>query len=266
MEKLHVIKIGGNVIDNPHYIEPFLEEFSQIKGPKILIHGGGKLASTLAEKLGIKQVLIDGRRVTNIKTLKITTMVYGGLINKNLVAKLQALNCNAIGLCGADGNLVRSKKRENTEIDYGYVGDITPDCINSNLIRQFINMGLTLVISPISYDGKGGLLNTNADTMASVIATALSNLYEVKLTYCFEKKGVLLDTKDDDSFIESLNKSDYLKLKTKGIISNGMIPKLDNAFEAIDKGVKNIIICHSKNITSKMCQIQGTQLINDEIN
>lgn len=266
MKKLNIIKIGGNVIDNPDYVEPFLKEFAQIEGPKILIHGGGKLASTLAEKLGVKQVLIDGRRVTNIKTLKITTMVYGGLINKNLVAKLQALNCNAIGLCGADGNLIKSKKRENTEIDYGYVGDITTDCVNINLIHQFINMDLTLVICPISYDGKSGLLNTNADTIASVVAVSLSKLYDVNLTYCFEKNGVLFDTKDEDSFMKDLKKSEYSRLKTTGIISNGMIPKLDNAFDAIDNGVKNIIICHSKNITCKMFQIKGTQLINDGTN
>ena len=261
MKKIHIIKIGGNVIDNPKYIEPFLENFSKIEGPKILIHGGGKLATTLAEKLGVKQVMIEGRRVTNLKTLKITTMVYGGLINKNIVAKLQALHCNAMGFCGADGNLVRSNKREHNEIDYGYVGDINENGINTSLIKQLINLGLTLVISPISYDGKGGLLNTNADTMASEFAKALSKLYDVELTYCFEKQGVLLNTKDENSFITNLNKEDYLKLKTNGTISNGMIPKLDNAFNAIDNGVKTITICHSNSITPMKHKIRGTQLV-----
>lgn len=261
MKKLHVIKIGGYVIDNPDCIEPFIENFAGISDRKILVHGGGKLASTLAEKLGVKQVLVEGRRITNIKTLKITTMVYGGLINKNIVAKLQKFNCNAIGFCGADGNLIRSKKREVDKVDFGYVGDITDDGINISLFDKLFEMGITPVISPISYDGNGGLLNTNADTMAANIAIALSSLYDVELTYCFEKNGVMLDTKIDDSFVRELSKEQYIDLKERGVVSNGMIPKLDNAFSALDRGVNSIKICHSQNITSLMSKISGTQLL-----
>jgi acetylglutamate kinase len=262
MKKLHVIKIGGNVIDNPEYIEPFIENFAGINERKVLVHGGGKLASTLAEKLGIKQVLVEGRRITNIKTLKITTMVYGGLINKNIVAKLQKYNCNSIGFCGADGNLIKSKKREFDKVDFGYVGDILDEGINVDLLDTILKMGITPVISPITYDGKGGLLNTNADTIAAAIAIGLSSIYDVELTFCFEKNGILLDTRREDSFIHELHKKQYDDLKERGIVSNGMIPKLDNAFSALDKGVKAINICHSQNITSNMSKIKGTQLIN----
>ena len=262
MQPLHIIKIGGNVIDDHLQLDNFLELFSKIHGHKLLVHGGGKLATTLANKLGVNQTIIDGRRVTNTKTLKITTMVYGGLINKNIVTKLQALNCNAIGFCGADGNLVKSKKREHSEIDYGYVGDILSDGVNVILFEQFINMGIIPIICPITHDGAGNLLNTNADTMASRISSALSSTYNTTLTYCFEKNGVLMDVEHEESCIPALNKKAYLKLKAEGIISKGMIPKLDNAFDALESGVKHVTICHAKYLSTVTSPIKGTQLLN----
>jgi acetylglutamate kinase len=261
MKKLHILKIGGNIIDDPTQLNTFIQHFSEINELKILIHGGGKLATELAHKLGIKQTLIEGRRITDSETLSITVMVYAGLINKTLVAKLQAHNNNAIGFCGADGNLIKSKKRENSEIDYGYVGDIVEQGIDVKQFEQLLETSKTPVISPITHDGKGNLLNTNADTMVSKIAIGLSSFYDVHLTYCFEKNGVLLDLENDESFIPILNKADYLNLKKEHTISKGMIPKLDNAFSAIENGVKRVTICHAKNISKQMENVRGTQLL-----
>lgn len=261
MKKLHVIKIGGNVIDDPKQLGAFLKDFSAIKELKILVHGGGKLATEMATNLGIKQTMIDGRRVTDAETLKVAVMVYAGLINKTIVAKLQAEQCNAMGFCGADGNLIRSKKREHPEIDFGFVGDIIPDGIDAKQFEKLLNAGIVLVMAPITHDGMGNLLNTNADTMATKIASALTVAFDATLTFCFEKNGVLKDIENDESFISSLNKENYLKLKSEGIISKGMIPKLDNAFDAIENGVKHVAICHAQNISSVTTQIKGTQLI-----
>lgn len=261
MKKLYVIKIGGNVIDNPDMLKDFIEDFSKIEGSKLLIHGGGKLATELADNLGIKQTMIDGRRVTDAETLNVAVMVYAGLINKNIVAKLQAQQINAFGFCGADGNLVKSKKRVNTEIDFGYVGDIIDKGVNINQFENLIDSGIVPVISPITHDGLGNLLNTNADTLAAKIASALSGVFDVELIYCFEKNGVLLNLDNEDSFIRLCNKERYKELKSSGIISKGMLPKLDNAFEAMDNGVSSVTICHAKNISGISENIIGTQLV-----
>lgn len=249
------------MIDDETALKQFLKDFAAIKEAKLLIHGGGKLATELANKLGIKQTLIDGRRVTDAETLKIAVMVYAGLINKGIVAGLQAMNCNAMGFCGADGNLIKSKKREHPEIDFGFVGDIVEGGVDAKQIQEFLAMGIVPVISPVTHDGNGNLLNTNADTMAAKIASSLTDLFDVSLIYCFERNGVLSDVENEESYMPDLNKQQYLKLKTEGVISKGMLPKLDNAFEALEKGVSRVIVCHAKNIFTIGSQIKGTQLI-----
>lgn len=248
MEKLYIIKIGGNIIDSPKELDSFLQQFSAIKGYKILIHGGGKLATEIAEKSGIKQTLVDGRRITDAETLKIAVMVYAGWINKSITAKLQVLKCNAIGLSGADANLITAEKRKHPSIDFGFVGDILPDGIKSKSIMQLLESNFVPVFCAITHDGKGQLLNTNADTMASALAVALANSFEVSLVYCFEKKGVLLDADDDSSLIPELSVSGYEALKQKGIVTKGMIPKLDNAFNARKLNVQNVMIGHSSQL------------------
>jgi acetylglutamate kinase len=254
METLHIIKIGGNILDDSKQLSVFLKDFTAINEPKILIHGGGKLATELAKTLGITQTMIDGRRITDAETLNVTVMVYAGLINKTIVAKLQAENCNAMGFCGADGDLIRSKKREYVEIDFGFVGDILDNGVDTKQFKHLLEMKYVPVISPITHDGFGNLLNTNADTMASKIAIALANSFDVILTYCFEKNGVLMA-------IPILNKEHYLALKTAGVISKGMIPKLDNAFDALMLGVKQVSICHAQYISTIASHIKGTQLV-----
>ena len=261
METLHVIKIGGNIIDDSKQLSVFLKDFSAITEPKILIHGGGKLATELAKTLGITQTMIDGRRITDAETLNVTVMVFAGLINKTIVAKLHAENCNAIGFCGADGNLIKSKKREHAEIDFGFVGDVLVNGVDAKQIEQLLKMNYVPIISPITHDGFGNLLNTNADTMASKIASALIGQYNVVLTYCFEKNGVLKDVENDESYIPVLDKQNYLKLKTDGVISKGMIPKLDNAFDALALGVTRVSVCHAKHISTVTSQLKGTQLV-----
>ncbi|WP_395063095.1 acetylglutamate kinase [Flavobacterium sp.] len=247
MDKLNIIKIGGNIIDDEMKLSEFIASISSLNEPFILVHGGGKLATDLAEKLNIPQQLIDGRRVTNAETLKIATMVYAGYINKTIVALLQKNNINSIGLSGTDGNLIEAKKRKNNEIDYGFVGDISKESINISFLESMSNLGLTPVICAITHDKKGQLLNTNADTIANVIATCLAHLFEVKLFYCFEKKGVLLNSEDENSVIESLNFETFQDLKNKGIINKGMIPKIENCFQALANGVKEIGIINAQN-------------------
>lgn len=239
---LHVIKIGGNVIDNSENLYHFLKDFEKLDGFKILVHGGGKVATQVAEDLGIEARLVDGRRITDIETLRVVTMVYGGLINKNIVAQLQRFGNNAIGLTGADGNFIRAKKRPVKTIDYGFVGDIDENSINPGNISRLMEAGFTPVFCAITHDGEGQLLNTNADTIASALAVNLSSLYETTLIYCFEKKGVLQDIDDEDSLIREINPQHYEKLKEERIIHSGMLPKLDNAFTAIACGVKAVII------------------------
>ena len=261
METLYVIKIGGNIIDDEHQLHSFLETFASLKGKKILIHGGGKLATKLAVKMGVQQQMVDGRRITDAETLKIVTMVYAGYINKNIVAQLQSMGCNAFGLSGADGNLVQAHKRKHATIDYGFVGDI--DSINTSLISNLLAQDMAIVAAPITHDLKGNLLNTNADTIAQEIAKALSQEYTVELIYSFEKNGVLLDVNDEHSVIPKIDPSTYAALKSKELIFVGMIPKLDNAFAALQSGVNKVIIGRAEDLLSLVNGEKGTMIIHE---
>jgi acetylglutamate kinase len=248
MQALHIIKIGGNVIDNSENLHRFLKDFTALDGYKILVHGGGKVATQVSETMGIEAKMVDGRRITDIDTLRIVTMVYGGLINKNVVAQLQRYGNNAIGLTGADGDFIRARKRPVQTIDYGFAGDLSESSVNPQNLNKLLDGGFTPVFCALTHDGEGQLLNTNADTIASALAVSLSNLYQTTLVYCFEKKGVLQDINDDDSLIREINPERYEKLKQQQIIHSGMLPKLDNAFTAIACGVKSVIIGHSDNL------------------
>ncbi|MFI5139755.1 MAG: acetylglutamate kinase [Sphingobacteriales bacterium] len=247
-KSLFIVKIGGNVIDNSENLHRFLKDFTALKGHKILVHGGGKVATQLSETLGIEAKLVDGRRITGIETLRVVTMVYAGLINKNIVAQLQRLGTNAIGLTGADGDFIRTKKRPVKTIDYGYVGDIDENSINPNNISSLMEAGFTPVFCALTHDGEGQLLNTNADTIASALAVALAKLYDTTLIYCFEKKGVLKDINDESSLVNEIDPQEYEELKAQQVIHSGMIPKMDNAFSAISCGVKAVIIGHSDDL------------------
>lgn len=259
---LNIIKIGGNVIDDDIQLNIFLEKFAAVPGKKILVHGGGKIATRIASKLGIEAKMVDGRRITDSEMLDVVTMVYAGLTNKNIVATLQKYNCDAIGLSGADGNVIKAIKRPVREIDYGFAGDILADSVNSLAIKKFLDAGFTPIFSAITHNGTGQLLNTNADTIASALATALSDHYETSLIYCFEKNGVLTDINDDNSVIENITAAQFQELKENGIISDGMIPKLDNAFQAINKGVKSVYIGNASNLHLFQQQKFGTCLVN----
>ena len=261
MEKVFVIKIGGNIIDDEKKLASFLKDFASIDGKKILVHGGGKLATKLASQLGVEQQIIDGRRITDAETLKIVTMVYAGYINKNIVAKLQSHHCNAIGLSGADGNVIQSHKRMHPTIDYGFVGDI--DSVNSSFLKNLLEQNISIVIAPITVDMNGQLLNTNADTIAQEIAKALGSFYDVELIYSFEKSGVLLDVKDETSLIKKINPSAYKKLKEEKKIFEGMIPKLDNAFAALQSGVRKVIIGKAEELNQLISGNSGTSIINE---
>jgi acetylglutamate kinase len=258
MESLYVIKIGGNIIDDERLLSAFLKKFAAIQSKKILVHGGGKLATRLAEKLGFPQQMVDGRRITDAETLKIVTMVYAGYINKHIVAQLQSLLCNAAGITGADGNSILSHKREKAGIDYGFAGDI--DQVNAGWFRQMLDNGLALVVAPITHDGKNQLLNTNADTIAQEIAKAMSPDYEVSLIYSFEKSGVLLDVDDENSVIKILKARYYGELKDAKKIFAGMIPKLDNAFTAIGQGVNKVIIGKGEELDQLITGKTGTTI------
>jgi acetylglutamate kinase len=244
MTKLSIIKIGGNIIDNPTELKQFLTDFSKIEGYKVLVHGGGKSATKMAQSIGLVPQMIDGRRITDAPMLDVVVMIYAGEINKNVVAQLQANNTNAIGFSGADGNLILSTKRNHPTIDYGFVGDVQK--VNTPLLETLLNSGITPVFCAITHDGQGQLLNTNADTIASELAIALSEVFEVTLTYCFEKPGVLYDAEDDSSVIKHINSELYIKLKEEGAIHSGMIPKLDNCFNSLSKGVQKIKIGHHR--------------------
>jgi len=257
-DKLYVIKIGGNIIDDEKKLAFFLKGFASINGKKILIHGGGKLATKFAAQLGVEQQLIDGRRITDAETLKIVTMVYAGYINKNIVAQLQSHNCNAIGLCGADGNLIQSHKRQHPTIDYGFVGDI--DSVNTTLLKNLLEQNINVVIAPITHNKEGLLLNTNADTIAQEIAQAMSEFYEVNLIYSFEKAGVLMNAEDDSTVITSITQSSYKDLKEQKIIHSGMIPKLDNAFAALNKGVNRVIVGKAEQLQDLISGNAGTSI------
>jgi acetylglutamate kinase len=277
-DKLYIIKIGGNIIDDDNKLASFLKAFALIEGGAILVHGGGKLATKLADKLGVEQKMIDGRRITDAETLKIVTMVYAGYINKNIVAQLQANGCNAIGLCGADGNAILAHKRIATTplgdggkkapaIDYGFAGDV--DAVNVSFLKNLLARNSTIVIAPITHDNQGQLLNTNADTIAQEVAKAMSAEYDVTLVYSFEKAGVLLDVNDESSVIKKLDRHYYEQLKSPfpegggARIFAGMIPKLDNAFAALNSGVKKVIIGKAENLHELIAGSAGTTIVNE---
>jgi len=239
-EKLSIVKIGGNVIEDEKALEIFLTAFSKLEGLKILVHGGGKLATQLATRLGIKSNLVDGRRITDKDTVDIITMVYAGLANKKIVAQLQSKKVNAIGLSGADGNSIQAHKRPVKDIDYGFVGDI--DGVNSELLKNFLSINLTPIFCAISHDGKGQLLNTNADTITSEIAIAMASDFDTTLYYCFEKKGVLLDINNSESVVKHINTAKYKELLSQGIIADGMLPKLHNCFHALENDVEKVCL------------------------
>lgn len=247
---MRVVKIGGNVVDNPQALMSFLKDFSQLAGPKILVHGGGKEATRLGEALGIPSVMIDGRRVTDRATLDVVTMVYAGLINKRIVALLQSIGVDAIGLSGADASIIRATRRNPEPVDYGFVGDIDPLDVNDRMLAALTDRGLTPVVCAIMHDGAGTLLNCNADSVASAIATGMSRRGRCSLIYCFEKPGVLADPDDDSSVIERIDSRNFEALKASGAITKGMIPKITNAMAATDSGVSEVIIKSSADLLS----------------
>lgn len=246
LDKLTLIKVGGKIVEEEESLKQLLNDFSDIDGYKILVHGGGRSATKLAEQLGIESKMIDGRRITDEQTLKIVTMVYGGLVNKNIVAGLQAAGINALGLTGVDMNLVRSEKRPVKDIDYGFVGDVKQ--VNGTVLKLLIDQNIVPVVAPLSHDGKGSMLNVNADTIAAEVAQAMSKFYEVTLVYCFEKKGVLMDENDDESVIPVITKDLFKQYAEKGIIKGGMLPKLENAFQSLEKGVAQVVITQASEI------------------
>ena len=286
---IRVVKIGGNIVDNPELLREFVRDFAAMPGMKILVHGGGVLASQMQKEMGLAPVMIEGRRVTDEAALKIVTMVYAGWCSKNITALLQAEGCNAIGLSGADGNAIKARKRPpvhieslGKEIDYGYVGDVTGESVNAGFIYTLLERGIVPVFNAINHDGAGNLLNTNADTIASSVAIAMANYryrsprevccrceecthcsddgrltHETELIYCFEKDGVLYDKDDDSSVISEITRSRFEELKKEGIVADGMIPKLTNAFKAIDSGVARVVIKHARNLLND----KGTVLI-----
>jgi acetylglutamate kinase len=259
MDKLFVIKIGGNVIDDENALAAFLDNFSTIQQHKILVHGGGKIATRMGEQLGIQSQYVNGRRITDAATIDLVTMVYGGLVNKKMVAQLQARNCNAIGLTGADANILPAQKRPVKDIDYGFVGDIDNSNLHVENLIPLISSGFTPVFAPLTHDGKGQILNTNADTIASVLATVLSKQYEVRLIYCFEKKGVLENVADENSVIRLITNPIYAELKAANKLFDGILPKIDNAFAAIDNGVQEVLIGDARDLLQNTgAQTQGT--------
>ena len=279
---IKVIKIGGNVVDNPALLREFVKDFAAMPGMKILVHGGGVMASQMQKDMGMVPVMIEGRRVTDEETLKVVTMVYAGWCSKNITALLQAEGCNAIGLSGADGNAIKARKRPPVhveslgyDVDYGYVGDVNAESVNAGFIYSLLERGIVPVFNAINHDGCGNLLNTNADTIASSVAVAMANYkyrtprevccrceecthcsddgrltHETELIYCFEKDGVLYDKDDDASVIPEIDKVRFAELKEEGIVADGMIPKLTNSFKAIDSGVARVVIKHARNLLS----------------
>lgn len=239
-EKLTVIKVGGKIVEEEATLNQLLADFSAIEGYKVLVHGGGRAATKLAAQLGIESKMVNGRRITDAETLKVVTMVYGGLVNKNIVAGLQAKGINAMGLTGADMNVIRSVKRPVKEVDYGFVGDV--EKVNADLLANLIRQGVVPVMAPLTHDGQGSMLNTNADTIAGETAKALAELFDVTLVFCFEKKGVLSDENDDDSVIPVITPVLFKDYVEQGVIQGGMIPKLENSFSAIEAGVSQVVI------------------------
>ncbi|MBA5792668.1 acetylglutamate kinase [Flavobacterium sp. xlx-214] len=248
MEKLTLVKIGGNILDNENALDTFLKLFQQLPGKKILVHGGGKIATELSEKIGLDPEMVKGRRVTDAAMLQVVTMVYAGLTNKTLIAKLQGLGVNALGLTGADGNVIVASKRPVLEVDFGFVGDITEENVNTDFLISLINQDIVPVFSAITHDGQGQLFNTNADTIASTLAIALASMYHVRLIYCFEKKGVLKDINNEHSVISLINEANFEELIAQQIIADGMIPKITNSLQATKKGVEQVVIKNANDL------------------
>lgn len=249
-EKLTIVKVGGAVVEDELQLSQLLKDFSAIEGRKVLVHGGGRKATKMAERLGVETKMVNGRRITDAAMLEVVTMVYGGLVNKNLVAQLQANGVNALGLTGADANAILSHKRPLKDgIDYGFVGDV--DAGNGEMLSKLIEAGITPVMAPLTHDGKGHILNTNADTIASETAKALANIYDVTLIFSFEKRGVLSNPDDDDSVIPVITKEDFERYKADGTISGGMLPKIENALRAVEAGVSRVIITLATAIDGK---------------
>ena len=258
-KQLTIVKVGGKIVEEESALTELIEQFKQIDGPKLLVHGGGRSATRMAEAMGVETKMVNGRRITDKQMLKVVTMVYAGLVNKNIVAMLQANDLNAVGLTGADGNSILSHKREVGDVDYGFVGDV--DEVNALFLSQLLYSEVIPVMVPITHDGKGGLLNTNADTIAAACATGLAELFDVKLIYCFEKKGVLSDPNNEDSVITKLTPPLFKRYLEEGVIVDGMIPKLDNAFEALNKGVQQVVITSVKQVSDSSL---GTTIVLSE--
>ena len=251
MDKLTLIKVGGKIVEEPDTLAVLLQDFASIDGYKVLVHGGGRSATKVAAQLGIESRMVNGRRITDADMLRVVTMVYGGLVNKNIVAGLQALGMNALGLTGADMNIMRSDKRPVGEVDYGFVGDVKE--VHADVLAMLIRQGIVPVLAPLTHDKQGNLLNTNADTIAGEAAKALAKFFDVTLVFCFEKKGVLRDENDDESVIPQLDRASFRQLTEAGIIQGGMIPKLENAFQAIDAGVKEVVITKASELGKDGC-------------
>ena len=246
MEKLTIIKVGGKIVETPESLNTLLDDFATVEGKKILVHGGGRSATAIATRLGIESKMVDGRRITDAETLEVVTMVYGGLVNKGIVVGLQKRDMNALGLTGADMNVMLSHKRPVKDVDYGFVGDV--DKCDGSMLSKLINEGVVPVMAPLTHDGQGNMLNTNADTIAGETAKALAEFYDVTLIFCFEKAGVLADENDDDSVIPHIGEEDFKRLVEEGVIQGGMIPKLENSFEAISAGVTKVVITKASEI------------------
>lgn len=256
MEKLTLIKVGGKIVEEQATLSRLLASFAAIPGRKVLVHGGGRSATAMASRLGIESRMVSGRRITDKAMLEVVTMVYAGLVNKNIVAGLQALGVNALGMTGADMNILLSDKRPVGEVDYGYVGDVRR--VDAAALSALIEMGVVPVIAPLTHDGQGSMLNTNADTMAGETAKALALRYEVSLVYCFEKRGVLRDENDDNSVIAEMTRQQFETYRAEGVVQGGMIPKLENAFDAIRHGVREVIITRADAIGEEH---EGTRII-----
>ena len=256
MEKVNVIKVGGAVVEDPSSLQTFLAQFASVEGLKVLVHGGGRSATAMAARLGIETKMLDGRRITDAPMLEVVTMVYGGLVNKNIVARMQAIGLDAIGLTGADLDSIRSDKRPSVPIDYGFAGDVRK--VNGAALHTLLEAGFVPVMAPLTHNGQGQLLNTNADTIAAEVAKGLVPYYDVTLTFCFEKKGVLANPQDEDSVIPRIDRASYDALVADGTLSGGMLPKIHNAFAALDAGVTRVVITSAANLNG------GSEIFNNE--
>ena len=256
MEKVNVIKVGGAVVEDASSLQTFLAQFASVEGLKVLVHGGGRSATAMAARLGIETKMLDGRRITDAPMLEVVTMVYGGLVNKTIVARMQAIGLDAIGLTGADLDSIRSDKRPSVPIDYGFAGDVRT--VNGHALHTLLAAGFVPVMAPLTHDGQGQLLNTNADTIAAEVAKGLVPYYDVTLTFCFEKKGVLSNPQDEDSVIPRIDRASYDALVADGTLSGGMLPKIHNAFAALDAGVTRVVITSAANLNG------GSEIFNNE--